>query len=97
MKWNLKVLVAVLLLILRASQTRADIYEWAWVNPSDPTQGVVQSSVVCPGGGGVYAVPGAELRSLDLTQAYLLARIIHKFSDIERSLPTGGVSELGSR
>ncbi len=55
-----------------ASQTRGDIYEWAWVNPGDPTQGVYQSTVVCPGGSGAYAVPSADLEYLDLTQAYLI-------------------------
>ena len=28
MKWNLKIVVSVLLLILGVSQTKADIYEW---------------------------------------------------------------------
>ena len=72
MKWNLRTLVSVLLLMSVASQTKADIFEWAWVNPGDPTQGVYQSSVVCPGGSGVSAVPGVNLSYLDLTQAYLL-------------------------
>ena len=72
MKWNLRIFVAVLLVTSWASPTQADIYEWAYVNPSDPSQGVVQSSVVCPGGSGVFAVPSADLASLDLTQAYLI-------------------------
>ena len=72
MKWNLTILVSVFLLMSLASQTWADIDEWAYVNPSDPTQGVYQSSVVCPGGAGVFAVPNANLSSLDLTQAYLI-------------------------
>jgi hypothetical protein len=72
MSWNLKIFIAVLLLMSAASQTQADIYEWAWVNPSDPSQGVYQSSVVCPGGNGVSAAPSANLESLDLTQAYLI-------------------------
>jgi len=71
-KWNLKILVSVFLLTLGASQTQADIYEWAYVNPSDPNQGVYQSSVLCPGGSGVSAMPSAELYNLDLTQAYLI-------------------------
>ena len=66
------VAVAILFCMLGTSQTQADINEWAWVNPNDPTQGVVQSSVVCPGGAGVSAVPGANLSYLDLTQAYLI-------------------------
>ena len=51
---------------------RAQIYEWAYVDPSDPGQGVYQSSTLCPGGAGVSAVPGANLSSLNLTQAYLI-------------------------
>ncbi|MGA2254864.1 MAG: pentapeptide repeat-containing protein, partial [Thermoguttaceae bacterium] len=71
-KWNLKILVLVFLLMSGVSQTQADIYEWAYVNPSDPSQGVVQSSVVCPGGSSVSAVPSVNLANLDLTQAYLI-------------------------
>ena len=52
--------------------TQANIYEWAWANPADPTQGVVQSSVVCPGGSGVSAVANVNLSGLNLTQAYLM-------------------------
>ena len=69
--WSLKILLSVFL--LGASQTWADIDQWAWVNPSDPSQGVYQSSVVCPGGSGVSAVPNANLNYLDLTQAYLIS------------------------
>jgi hypothetical protein len=81
MKWNLKILVSVFSFISWASQTQADIYEWAWVNPSDPSQGVYQSSVVCPGGSGVFAVPFANLNSLDLTQAYLIGVNLSGSSD----------------
>ena len=70
--WNLKILVSVFLLLSGASQVQANIYEWAYVNPSNPSQGIYQSSTVCPGGSGVSAVPSANLSSLDLTQAYLI-------------------------
>jgi hypothetical protein len=65
-------LVLVFVLLFGASQTQADIYQWAYINPSDPTQGVVQSSVVCRGGYGVSAVPNAYLNGCNLTQAYLI-------------------------
>ena len=55
-----------------ASPARADIDEWAWVNQADPSLGIYQSSIVCPGGSGVNATPGATLDSLNLTQAYLV-------------------------
>ena len=55
-----------------ASPARADIDQWTWKNPSDPTQGIVQSTTACPGGSGVSAVPNVDLHGRDLTQAYLL-------------------------
>jgi len=71
-KRYLGILVSVFLPMLGASQTQANIYEWAYVNPSDPSQGVYQSTMVCPGGSGVSAVSGANLDNLNLTQAYLI-------------------------
>src|SRR5271165_5728158 len=72
MTWNLRILISVLLLMSAASRTQAEIYEWAYVDPSDPTQGVYQSSVPCPGGGDVSAIPSSIFSGLDLTQAYLI-------------------------
>ena len=48
------------------------IDQWAWANPSDHSQGVVQSSIPCAGGKCVKAIPNEYLAGLDLTQAYLL-------------------------
>src|SRR5206468_12459698 len=45
----------------------ADIFQWEYVNPADPGQGKQQSMTLCPGGAGVNAVPGADLRGRDLT------------------------------
>ena len=56
-----------------ASHAVADIFQWAYVNPSDPSQGVVQSSTLCPDGAGVSASPNANLSGLNLTQAYLIS------------------------
>ena len=52
-------------------QTRADIFEWQWVNPTDLSQGKEFSFTVCPGGYGVNAIPGADLSGRDLTQLIL--------------------------
>lgn len=49
----------------------ADIYQWEWVDPADPSQGRQASNAVCPGGAGVNAEPGTSMLGLDLTQAYL--------------------------
>jgi len=103
--WNLKILVPLLLLMSCASQTRADIFEWAYVDPGDPTQGVYQSSVVCLGGSGVSAVPGAYLINLDLTQAYLIGANLTNAdlanANLTNALLTGatvvGVNFIGGR
>jgi uncharacterized protein YjbI with pentapeptide repeats len=59
-----------LILCTLASTSRADIYQWAWIDPNDPSQGKYQSSVLCPDGAGVS--PTSNLDNLDLTQAYLI-------------------------
>ena len=69
---TLTIIASVLLSTACASQSRADIYEWAWVDPADPTQGVYQSSIVCPGGSGASAQQYTNLSGLTLTQAYLI-------------------------
>ena len=49
----------IITLTLSAGTAHADIYEWQYINPADPSQGKEPSSVVCPGGSGAVAVPGA--------------------------------------
>jgi uncharacterized protein YjbI with pentapeptide repeats len=60
-----------LLLVSRPS-ARADIYQWEYIDPSDPNQGKHQSTTLAPDGAGVDAVPGAYLSGRDLTMAYLI-------------------------
>src|SRR5436189_4769935 len=50
----------------------ADIFQWEYINPADPSQGKQPSTTLCPGGAGLDAAPGANLGSLDLTKAYLI-------------------------
>ena len=57
---------------LPAQSARADIFQWEYVDPADPSQGKQQSSTLCPGGAGVNAVPGVSLQSRNLTMAYLI-------------------------
>ena len=67
--------LAVLLAALEGaiSQTRGNIYQWAYVNPTDPSKGKVQSTVLCPDGAGVAAGGNAvNLSGRDLTKAYLI-------------------------
>ena len=49
----------------------ADIYQWEWIDPDDPSQGKQESTMLCPDGAGVSAVPFYPL-SGDLTKAYLI-------------------------
>jgi uncharacterized protein YjbI with pentapeptide repeats len=49
----------------------AQIYQWEYVNPSDPSQGKRQSTTLAPDGAGVQPLPGAPLFGRDLTKAYL--------------------------
>ena len=51
---------------------RADIFQWEYINPADPSQGKRQSTTLAPDGAGVDAVPGADLSGRDLTMAYLI-------------------------
>ena len=50
----------------------ADIYQWEYVDPADPSQGRQQSAVLCVNGAGKVAQPEAGLEYLDLTAAYLV-------------------------
>jgi uncharacterized protein YjbI with pentapeptide repeats len=66
------IIVAALAMLFAAGAARANIYQWAWVNPSDETQGVYQTTTLCPGGAGASAAPSAYLYGLNLAQAYLV-------------------------
>jgi uncharacterized protein YjbI with pentapeptide repeats len=51
---------------------QADIYQWEYINPADPSLGRQQSTSLAPDGAGVDAVPGSILNSRNLTKAYLI-------------------------
>jgi uncharacterized protein YjbI with pentapeptide repeats len=59
-------------LVAFAASARADIYQWEYINPADPSQGKRQSTTLAPDGAGVDAVPGAYLGYRNLTMAYLI-------------------------
>src|SRR5262245_16569271 len=56
---------------LSVTSARADIFQWQYINPADPSQGKQQSTALAPDGAGVDAVPGASLSGRNLTMAYL--------------------------
>ncbi len=63
----------VLLVVLGGiSSLYADVYEWEYVDPADPSAGRVESTTLTPDGAGIIAGPGAVIYELDLTQAYLI-------------------------
>ena len=51
---------------------RADIFQWEYINPANPSQGKQQSTTLAPDGAGANAVPGANLSYRNLTMAYLI-------------------------
>ena len=62
---------ALVVAVLLCHVSRADIYQWEWIDPDDPLLGRRESSTPCPDDTGHDAVPGAFLGSLDLTRAWL--------------------------
>ena len=60
------------LLLVSPSPARADIFQWEYIDPADPSQGKRQSATLAPDGAGVDAVPGADLSYRNLTMAYLI-------------------------
>ena len=50
-----------LLFVSPTPTVRADIFQWAYINPAVPSQGKQQSTTLCVDGAGLNAVPGAIL------------------------------------
>ncbi|MBA3483648.1 MAG: pentapeptide repeat-containing protein [Pirellulales bacterium] len=65
-------LATLLALLAPALVARADIFEWEYINPGDPSQGKQQSTMLCPDGAGANAVPGEILFYRNFTMAYLI-------------------------
>jgi uncharacterized protein YjbI with pentapeptide repeats len=57
--------------VLFIATSRADIFQWEYINPAAPWEGKQASATPTPGGAGVSAVPGANLDARDLNTAYL--------------------------
>src|SRR5438477_4857146 len=65
-------LSTLLALFTPALVARADIFQWQYINPANPSQGKQPSTLLCPGGAGANAVPGANLSNRNLTMAYVI-------------------------
>jgi Pentapeptide repeats (8 copies) len=70
-KFCLGVALVFLLVATCALRARADVYQWEYINPADPSQGKQQSSTLAPEGYGVDVQPNSYLSTRDLTMAYL--------------------------
>jgi uncharacterized protein YjbI with pentapeptide repeats len=68
----LQIAAVLLPLVAFVGAARADIFQWEYINPADPSQGKRQSTTLAPHGAGVNAVPGANLSVRNLTMAYLV-------------------------
>lgn len=55
-----------------APTAQADIYQWEYINPSDPSAGKQESATLAPDGAGRSAVPGAKLNGIDLGKGYFV-------------------------
>jgi uncharacterized protein YjbI with pentapeptide repeats len=72
----LHVAAAMFALAAFARSAQADIFQWEYINPADPTQGKRQSTTLAPDGGGVDALPGADWSQRNLTKAYLEGAVL---------------------
>ena len=77
-KRMLHIAAAMLPLVAFAASAHADIFQWEYINPADPSQGKRQSTTLALGGAGVVAAPGAYVSNLDLTMSYLIRRRLTK-------------------
>jgi uncharacterized protein YjbI with pentapeptide repeats len=76
-----------------ANAARADIFQWEYINPADPSQGKQQSTTLAPDGAGVDAVPGAYLSSRNLTMAYLIGANLTNAAAFQTNLINADLSE----
>ncbi len=58
---------------------RADIFEWEYINPANPSLGKQQSTTLAPDGAGAIVQPGAFLANRNLTKAYLIGASLHGY------------------
>jgi hypothetical protein len=65
-------LATLLALFAPAPVARADIFQWQYINPANPSLGKQRSTTLTAGGAGANAVPGANLSYRDLTMGYLI-------------------------
>jgi len=79
--------------------TRADIFQWEYIDPSDPSKGKQASSTLAPDGAGITLEPGVYAGERDLTKAYLsgfdLTSLDSHTNLATKSIPPAGRNFLG--
>jgi hypothetical protein len=89
----LQIAAALLPLAAIAASARADIFQWEYINPAEPSQGKRQSTTLAPGGAGVDAAPGADLHGRNLMMAYLIGADLHNASFFASKLTSSDLSK----
>jgi uncharacterized protein YjbI with pentapeptide repeats len=82
--------------VARVPVSRADIFQWEYINPANPSLGTQQSATLAPDGAGVSAIPGVNLSNRDLTKAYLISAMLSPYVeyDLEGNLIEYRVANL---
>jgi uncharacterized protein YjbI with pentapeptide repeats len=89
----LQITTAILSFAAFAANARADIFQWEYINPADPSQGKRQSTTLAPDGAGVDAVPSASLGARDLTMAYLIGADLMNANGDQTNLTNADLSQ----
>ena len=63
-------------LVAFAASARADIFQWEYINPPDPSQGKQQSTTLCPGGSGVAV--NVRLDEYSFSASFIGSGSIHR-------------------
>jgi len=66
-------LTAVSIGALAPTGVHADIFEWEWINPADPSQGKQESATLVPDGAGLSTGRYVDLSGYNLTKSYLIS------------------------
>src|SRR5262245_54541012 len=81
------------LLVVSPTPAQADIFQWEYINPADPSRGKQQSTTLAPDGAGVDAVPGAFLAARNLTMAYLIGADLTNAFGLASNLTNADLSQ----
>src|SRR5262249_30564073 len=81
------------LFLVFAPSARADIFQWEYIHPADPSQGKQQSTTLAHDGAGVSAVSGAYLDGRNLTMAYLIGANLTNASGDNANLTNADLSQ----